>query len=154
MAGTVLLPAAAQAQTTDPCSGTAPNAIACENSKPGTPQSVWDVFRHGDDELQGFATSMSVNKGSSISFKIDTVAPGYRIDIYRLGYYQGNGARLIASNLGHAAPQRQPACLTDSSTGLIDCGNWAASATWNVPSTAVSGVYFAKLTRSDRNDGS
>ncbi|MGI8874598.1 MAG: DUF4082 domain-containing protein, partial [Egibacteraceae bacterium] len=154
MAGTALLPAAAQAQTTDPCSGTAPNPIACENSKPGTPQSVWDVFRHGDDALQGFATSMSVNKGSSISFKIDTVAPGYRIDIYRLGYYQGNGARLIASNVSHAAPQRQPACLTDSSTGLIDCGNWAASATWNVPSTAVSGVYFAKLTRSDRNDGS
>src|SRR5205807_1457055 len=30
-----------------------------------------------------------------------------------------------------------------------DCGNWAESASWAVPPDAVSGIYFAKLVRSD-----
>ena len=37
---------------------------------------------------------MSVNKGQTIRFKVKTTATNYHIDIYRLGYYQGNGARL------------------------------------------------------------
>ncbi len=49
-------------------------------------------------------------------------------------------------------PQTQPACLTDSSNGLIDCGNWAVSASWTVPSNAVSGVYIAHLVRDDSQD--
>ena len=31
-------------------------------------------------------------------------------------------------------PQTQPACLTDPTTELVDCGNWAVSASWAVPS--------------------
>jgi hypothetical protein len=46
-------------------------------------------------------------------------------------------------------PQSQPACLNDSATGLIDCGNWAVSASWSVPATATSGIYFAKAVRED-----
>ena len=34
-------------------------------------------------------------------------------------------------------------------TGLVDCGNWGVSATWNVPADAVSGVYFAHIYRTD-----
>ncbi len=32
---------------------------------------------------------------------------------------------------------------------MTDCGNWAVTATWNVPTTAVSGVYYAVLHRND-----
>ena len=46
-------------------------------------------------------------------------------------------------------PQNQPACLTDATTGLVDCGNWAVSASWAVPADAVSGVYIAQLVRTD-----
>src|SRR6266542_3151732 len=38
--------------------------------------------------------------------------------------------------------------------GLVDCGNWAVSASWAVPSTAVSGIYFAKLVRTDTGGAS
>ena len=51
-------------------------------------------------------------------------------------------------------PQNQPPCLNDPATGLIDCGNWAVSASWAVPSDAVSGIYFAKLVREDDVNGS
>ena len=131
------------------------NAIEGENCLPGNPSSDWYVDGVGATDIQGFTTDMSVNAGQTIFFKIQTNASAYRIDIYRIGYYQGQGARLVASIVPSATlPQAQPACLTDNSTGLTDCGNWGISASWAVPSTAVSGVYSAKLTRLDTGEAS
>ena len=136
----------------DPCvSGNVDaNPITVENCLPGSPSSVWDISGAGDDTLQGFATDISVNRGDTVRFKINTSAPGYRIDIYRLGYYQGNGARKITTVAPTVAPpQSQPACLTDPGTLLTDCGNWSESASWSVPLDAVSGIYLARLVRTD-----
>ena len=133
---------------------TAPkNAIEAENCLPGNPVSAWYVDGAGSPNIQGFATDISVNVAQTVFFKIATNASAYRIDIYRLGYYQGNGARLLASvSPSVPLPQVQPNCLTNTSTGLTDCGNWAVSASWAVPSTATSGVYFAKLVRLDTGE--
>ncbi|MCU1306235.1 MAG: hypothetical protein JWN45_930 [Acidobacteriaceae bacterium] len=131
------------------CSAPA-NQVEAENCLPGNPSSQWDVEGAGDLSIQGFATDISVNVGQVINFKIDTDANAYTIEIYRMGYYGGNGARLITTLQPSATlPQVQPACLTDSSTGLVDCGNWAVSASWQVPANATSGIYFAHLVRSD-----
>lgn len=137
------------------------NAIVTENAKAGAPASQWDIVNNGngtfgDKSIQGFATDISVNKGQTINFKI-TITTGtdfkYGIKIYRVGYYQGNGARLIA-DLGTAfTGMKQNACSFNSTTGLTDCGNWTVSASWAVPSTAVSGIYLAKLTRSAAGGG-
>ena len=43
----------------------------------------------------------------------------------------------------------QPTPINNYPIGLIDCGNWSISSSWAVPSTAVAGVYIAKLTRLD-----
>ena len=66
--------------------GTCPNPIACENALPGVGPEVWDLPGKdaGDLSIQGFATEISVNPGETVSFKIDTDAAGFRIDIYRL----------------------------------------------------------------------
>ena len=136
---------AVPASASDPC-GPGSNPIVCENSKPGSPPSEWDIQGAGSSQLQGFATDISVNAGSPANFKIDTTSPKYTIDIYRTGWYQGLGARHIASITPSVPlPQSQPQCLWDVTTELTDCGNWAVSATWNVPSDAVSGVYIALL---------
>src|SRR5205085_11997548 len=50
--------------------------------------------------------------------------------------------------------QVQPAPLTDAATGLVDCGNWSISASWQVPADATSGIYFAKLVRDDTGGAS
>src|SRR5712664_1979459 len=133
---------------------TAPkNAIEAENCLPGTPASQWYVDGSGSPNIQGFTTDISVNAGQTIFFKISTPATSYRIEIYRIGYYQGNDGRFIASiSPSVPLPQIQPACLTDSATGLIDCGNWSISASWTVPSTATSGFYFARLVRLDTGE--
>lgn len=128
------------------------NPVACENSRPGTPRGTWDVSGAGTDALQGFPTQISVNAGETVNFKIRSTAASYRLDIYRMGYYGGTGARLITS-VAPVGRQNQPACLSQSSTGLVDCGNWAVSASWPVPPAAVSGIYFAKLVRTDGTAG-
>src|SRR5512132_1296080 len=114
--------------------------IPQENALPGTPESTWDISGVGDGTLQGFATDISVNAGSPIDFKIDDDTLGsFHIDVYRIGYYQGNGARLVDTIPTTATVEKnQPAPLTQSSTGLIDCANWTVSATWNVPADATS----------------
>ncbi|MEX5631248.1 DUF4082 domain-containing protein [Parafrankia sp. FMc2] len=142
-----LTPPAAQAA--GPCDPPV-NPIVCENSQAGTPQSQWLLTGAGDPSIQGFGTQISVNKGETIRFKVKTDASDYRIDIYRMGYYQGNGARRLDTiDPSAALPQIQPACYTDQTTHLVDCGNWGESASWQVPSTAVSGIYFAILHRED-----
>lgn len=145
-----LLPAASAA---DPCSPLL-NAVACENSKPGSPPEEWDISGAGDPDIQGFSTQISVNAGQPIDFKVDTTASTYTIGIYRTGWYQGLGARKIADVTPSAFRQAQPQCLSDVATELYDCGTWAVSATWQVPATAVSGVYVALLTRPDNGSQS
>jgi hypothetical protein len=121
----------------------------------GNPPSEWDITGAGDATIQGFSTDISVNKGDTVSFKINTNATAYTIDVYRMGYYNGNGASKVATISPSAAlPQTQPSCLTIPATGLIDCGNWSISASWPVPSTAKSGIYFAKIRRTDTGGAS
>jgi hypothetical protein len=138
-----------QAQTFG-CSQAMANDIVCENSKTGSPSSVWDISGAGDSTIQGFATDISVNQGGTVLFKINTNAKAYTITIFRVGYYGGAGGRQIATvSPSVPLPQTQPACKTDSTTFLYDCGNWAVSASWTVPSNATSGIYFARIVRTD-----
>ena len=140
-----------------PCSIPVVSVIACENSLPGDPPSDWQVSGAGDPTIQGFATSISVNVGQAVHFKINTPAASYHIDILRIGYYAGDGARKVVAGMRPTAalPQAQPACINDRApTGLIDCGNWSVSASWTVPEHAVSGLYIAHLVRDDTGGGS
>ena len=123
------------------------NRVACENTAAGSPSSDWDVAGAGDPSIQGYATSISVNRGETVHFKIDTDASLYHLEIYRMGFYGGAGARLVAIQRPSALSQNQPPCGFDPSVNLLDCGNWAESATWAVPANAASGIYFAKLVR-------
>jgi hypothetical protein len=145
------------AAAASPCGPPVTSVIACENTLPGDPPSDWQVSGAGDSTIQGFATATSVNAGETESFKINTPASSYHIDILRIGYYQGNGARKVVSGVLPTAslPQSQPACKNDTApTGLIECGNWAVSASWVVPSNAVSGLYIAHLVRNDTGGSS
>jgi hypothetical protein len=125
--------------------------IAAENALVGTPQSVWALPAAGvDPSIEGFATNISVNQGQQVRFKINTQASAYHIDIYRLGYYDGLGARFVTTLSTHSNPaDNQPTPVFDAATLLKDAGNWHTTDIWNVPSDATSGVYFAKLVRDD-----
>jgi hypothetical protein len=124
------------------------NAITTENALAGAPPSEWESFRA--DQIEGFTTRMSYLPGERVDFKVKTVSSNYRIRVYRMGWYGGNGARRLADVAPSATlPQTQPAPVTNAATGLIDCGNWAVSASWTIPMDAVSGVYYALFQRLD-----
>jgi hypothetical protein len=152
----VVLAGAPAASHAAACTPPVTNQVACENTQLGADPSTWQVAGAGDPNIQGYATQMSVNKGETISFKIKSGIQAIHIDILRLGWYGGKGARLMQGALAPTGTvTNQPQCQNDatsaSPTGLIDCGNWSVSRTWTVPTTAVSGVYVAHLVRNDDN---
>ncbi len=137
---TVVAPSASAAAATATASAVAADApptndIQAENLLPGNPESEWQVSGSGDPSIQGYTTDVSADRGGSVSFKVDLDAtvPEFHIDIYRLGWYGGDGARKVATiPASQTTSTDQPSCLDDL-TGLIDCGSWSVSATWAVP---------------------
>ncbi|MBY5522827.1 DUF4082 domain-containing protein, partial [Rhizobium leguminosarum] len=155
LSGSVTTPPSTQRSLTTQnlaAAAAANNLIVLENQKQGNPESEWGIDGAGSSNIEGFATDISVDNGKTISFKINTNSTNYRIDIYRLGYYGGMGARKV-DTIQHTGLQTQPNPLRNASTGTVDAGNWAVSASWTAPEDAVSGVYIAKLVRQDGTSG-
>jgi Domain of unknown function (DUF4347)/Domain of unknown function (DUF4082) len=127
---------------------TAQNVIVLENQKLGT--SSWQIG-DGDlatnNEIAGFGDASSVNKGQSLNLKVSLAQAGqYGVDVYRLGYYNGTGGRLIASATGLAGVT-QAAATIDPTTRLVEC-KWNNSYTIQTQTSWTSGLYLAKLTDS------
>ena len=68
-----------------------PNPIVAENARPGT--TAWQGRLFGGVELYG--TEMTAAPGDQIHLHVST-EHRYRIVVYRLGWYGGEGARVIA----------------------------------------------------------
>ncbi|MFN6481906.1 MULTISPECIES: N,N-dimethylformamidase beta subunit family domain-containing protein [unclassified Nostoc] len=126
------------------------NAIYLENQKPGN--TGWEIPKSPQSDIAGYAVATSVNKGGSLAIKVSLAQSGnYTIDFYRLGYYGGQGSRLVLSS-GQLNGITQPACNFDSSTRTTSCENWSTSYTLQVGNDWTSGLYIAKLT--DQRSGS
>src|SRR5439155_1270751 len=106
-----------------------PNPIVIENQQAGTSQ--WQISLIGTDavgQIKGYASATSVNKGENITFYVSVnPAQSYTIDVYRMGWYQGLGGRLM-QHIGPLNGALQPACPTDATTGMIEC-QWASAYT-------------------------
>lgn len=117
--------------------------IAIENELPGTRD--WGLAKPATKrEIEGFASAVSVAPGESLSFMVSTSSNNFDIEIFRLGWYGGVGARrcAIARNLPgtrRATPQPR------DGDGLVEC-DWPASYRLTIGPDWVSGVYLARLT--------
>ncbi|WP_394754580.1 N,N-dimethylformamidase beta subunit family domain-containing protein [Crenothrix sp.] len=128
------------------------NRIQTENALPGT--SEWyELYVLGSNpgdnihEIEGYADKDSVNVGQSINLYVSAIPslnPQYTINVYRLGWYGGLGARKVnASPLRNSIQQVLP--TPNATTGLIQA-NWTSPYTLAIPSTWASGIYIASLT--------
>ncbi|MCY1141378.1 fibronectin type III domain-containing protein [Actinoplanes sp. Pm04-4] len=125
----------------------AETVIEAENRLAGTASGTWDITGAGSTTIQGYATAMSVARGSTLSVKVHSPAASWTGKVYRLGYYGGAGAREIDSISG---PQTtQPDGTVDPTTLMASCANWSVNGSWNVPADATPGVYLIKIQRSD-----
>src|SRR5262249_24567785 len=97
--------------------------------------------------LEGYA-EVSLFPGDMLHLHVsDAANQTYRVLLYRLGWYGGTGARLIAclpscttSKQGQAWPIPSP----DPTTGYLNA-NWPVTDSYTLSAGAVSGYYIAKL---------
>src|SRR5436190_976779 len=134
----VLLRATPHAQT---------NPVVLENQQPGSSGWEPDTNHVGTDavgQIKGYASAVSVNVGENITFYVSVnPAQTFTLDLYRVGWYQGLGGRLL-QHIGPLSGVRQPGCPTDATYGTIEC-HWAPSYTFTVPTTWTSGIYIGTL---------
>lgn len=118
-------------------------AIIAENRLPGT--TNWRIATGASPTLiQGFATTTDAVLGSLVSLYVTSQMPTYRVEAYRMGWYQGKGARLV----WESAPQVgivQPPCGLDTSVNMVSCTSWHRSLTISITSAFVPGDYLLKL---------
>jgi len=138
---------------------TSGNPIVLENAHLGT--NSWKIpsGKEATTQIQAYASATSVLPGQQLTFYVSTQEEGtsYSIDIYRLGWYQGYGGRLmtsVPSQTAHAqgyydsAIQRLvdcTSCHVDPKIGLVEA-NWHPSYTLVVPFDWTTGIYLAKFT--------
>ncbi len=124
--------------------------VADENSRPGTRD--WMLAKTGVDPatryrcpwIEGYCSQASVKAGEELRFFVSTnPASRYTIDIYRLGYYGGDGGRHMR-RLGPFEGLVQPDPPVDDHR-LRNC-DWRSDATLEIPADWPSGVYVGKLT--------
>jgi hypothetical protein len=123
------------------------NLIQQENTKPGT--DTWGLSNPAlNHEIEGYASLTGVNRGESVALYVNTIEPKYTIDVFRMGWYGGKGARWIKTTVTLAGV-RQPAPAFDPQTHLIEC-HWMNPYVLHIPGAPttewVSGMYLAKLT--------
>ena len=116
--------------------------IQLENAQPGT--SDWRlVMPATNHEIEGYASRTSVGQGERITFYVSTVAPAFNIDIYRMGWYNGDGGRLMRSISGLRGYLQPPAGGLRSPHRVL----LASELYPDHPQRSwISGYYLAKLT--------
>jgi len=142
-------------------SNTGNNPTSTENLNAGTLN--WQIalpgYSRSDDvdlQIKGYASATSINKGESITFyvAVNPVPQTYSIDVYRIGWYGGNGGQLKL-HLAGLTGVSQPAPTYDSATGLIACA-WSPSYVLDTSQPTLdstgwtSGIYLALLTNTNK----
>jgi hypothetical protein len=123
------------------------NTVFLENQKPG--ENTW-YLSHANvgHTIEGYASTTSVNRGETIKLYVNTTQPSYTMDIYRMGWYGGAGARRMMSTITRGGTvQLLP--KPDPVTGLIEC-IWSDPYVLSIPNTSdhtdwASGIYLVKL---------
>ncbi len=123
--------------------------IERENAKEGA--TDWQLTRvrlDGRDGfrspwIEGYCSKQSVEAGGSIDIMVSTDPPGrFEIEVFRMGYYGGRGARLMTT-LGPFQGKAQPT-PPPGPKDLHEC-RWEATTRLTVPQDWPSGVYLGRL---------
>ena len=102
--------------------------------------------------IEGWADHTYAAKGDAVGLYVSTTAPRFHVVAYRMGYYQGKGAREVWQS-PEVEGQLQPPCPLDTSTNMVACDNWTKSLTMAVTSAFVQGDYVLKMVGSDNEQG-
>lgn len=112
-----------------------------ENAQRGT--SAWCIRSEAPHDIAGYADHASAERGDTVRLFVSTGEPSFRVEAYRLGYYQGLGGRLVWRS-GWRPGARQPVTSPMASTNLVEA-RWQPSVVVPIPRTWPPGVFLMKL---------
>jgi hypothetical protein len=127
---------------------TAPSArwVVEENARPGT--NNWVVTGiQTPHALEGYASQVSAVAGDDVALFVNTTAPAFHVEAYRMGYYQGLAGRLIYQS-DTVGRQTQPSPSITPGTNMVSA-NWEPSLTLAIDHTWPPGNYLLKLVGTD-----
>lgn len=108
----------------------------------------WGITRAARGAIEGFARDVSVAPGGAIGFSVSSVEPRFDAEVFRLGWYGGEGARLMRRIAGLRA-QRRRIPAPDRGTGLV-VARWPETFRLPIPRSWPSGAYIVRLTDGQR----
>jgi len=96
----------------------------------------------GDGALEGYASTTSARTGDRVDFFVSTTSATLTAKVYRMGYYQGLGARRVATRTGikgsfHPTP-------APDQFGTVDC-QWPVTFSLDIDSRYPPGQYLVRL---------
>ena len=121
------------------------------SARPGaTDTPLWEVVAPAEARaIEGYATTTSVAQGGTLQIAAATTPSArYRIEIVRIGWYGGAGAKLVAcvpvDCTGDLDGDEREAARPDPQTGEVRV-SWPVTDRIAIPRTWASGYYVAKL---------
>jgi len=123
-------------------------AIRAENQKPGT--TDWQLTYTRVDQggyrcpwVEGYVTRQSLKAGDMLEICVSTDPPTpFTLEIYRMGYYDGAGGRLVAK---HGPIEGRAQAVPPVGDERIRECQWTPSVRIPIPNDWLSGVYLGKL---------
>lgn len=129
--------------------------VVVENQKEGSKD--WQLTRVRPDSggyrspaIEGYCSRQSVSAGESLDIMVSTDPPSpFKMEFFRMGYYQGKGARLVKTiDRLEGIKQSVP---SPGDKNLHEC-RWEITTTLTIPEDWVSGVYLGRMTTLPANE--
>jgi len=122
--------------------GTEARWVIEQNKLPGT--TKWRITTpQSANGIMGYGSRVQARLGQKVTLFVSTEAPRFHVDAFRMGYYQGKGARLIWRSK-ELPGKVQPACPVTPKIYMVSC-DWSPSVTFTVTKSWVQGQYLLKL---------
>jgi hypothetical protein len=128
-------------ETVDGVSLPTSQAIIAENAKTG--DAWWVDVAQAPRSIEGFCNQVSAEHGDTVKLFVNTEAPTFHVEAYRMGYYQGIGGRLVWQSAEIPGIAQAPPVIV-APTNTIEC-RWTPSLSFTIKSTWLPGAYLLKL---------
>jgi hypothetical protein len=113
-----------------------------QNELPGT--TKWEITTpQTPGSIEGYANRVQARLGQKVTLFVSTVAKSFHVDAYRMGYYQGKGARLIWRSR-QIPGFVQASCPVTPGINMVQCF-WKPSLSFTITKAWVQGQYLLKL---------
>ena len=122
--------------------------IRAENERPGSPAWVLAEPDRTPRPVEGFTDVASARHGQPVRLFVHSASPTFSVEAFRLGWYNGDKARLVWSTFGvDGGAQDRP--TIDPRTNMVDCSHWTSNLTFTPDERWVHGQYLLKLVQPD-----